>query len=37
MTALKPPFNANSLDGLYKKITKGEVEKIPSVILFFSF
>ena len=33
MVALKPPFIANSLDGLFKKITKGDVEKISCVFL----
>ena len=33
MVALKPPFIANSLDGLFKKITNGDVEKISCVFL----
>jgi hypothetical protein len=31
MAALKPPFTANSMESLFKKITKGEIPKIPLV------
>ncbi len=30
MVALKPPFRAENMQGLYKKVTKGSVPKIPS-------
>ena len=30
MAALKPPFRANDLPGLYKKIQKGSFDRIPS-------
>ena len=30
MLALKPPFRANDMDGLYKKVQKGIFEKIPT-------
>ena len=30
MAALKPPFRANDMKGLYKKIMKGVYEPIPS-------
>ena len=30
MLALKPPFRANDLEGLYKKVQKGIFEKIPA-------
>ena len=30
MTALAPPFTANDMKGLYKKVTKGIYSKIPS-------
>ena len=29
MCALKPPFTANSMDGLYKKVLKGVYQRIP--------
>jgi NIMA (never in mitosis gene a)-related kinase len=29
MTALKPPFTANDLSGLYKKVCAGVFERIP--------
>ena len=28
MCALKPPFRAEDMDGLYKKVTKGQYSKI---------
>ena len=30
MCALKPPFTANDMNGLYKKVTRGVYPKIPS-------
>ena len=30
MCALKPPFRANDMEGLYKKVQKGVFEKIPT-------
>jgi len=30
MAALKPPFRAENMDGLYKKITNGSFNKLPS-------
>ena len=30
MAALKPPFRANDMKGLYQKIMKGNYEPIPS-------
>lgn len=29
MMALKPPFQAEDMEGLYKKIIKGEYQKLP--------
>lgn len=29
MTTLKPPFRAEDMDGLYKKVIKGSYSKIP--------
>ncbi|KAL4489955.1 hypothetical protein ABPG72_010854 [Tetrahymena utriculariae] len=29
MCALKPPFRANDMEGLYKKVQKGDFERIP--------
>jgi NIMA (never in mitosis gene a)-related kinase len=29
MTTLKPPFRAEDMDGLYKKVVKGSYSKIP--------
>jgi hypothetical protein len=29
MAALKPPFTANDLQGLYKKVCAGVFERIP--------
>jgi NIMA (never in mitosis gene a)-related kinase len=31
MTCLKPPFRADDMEGLYKKIIKGNYPKIPSL------
>lgn len=31
MAALKPPFNANDLQGLYKKVCAGIFERIPPI------
>ena len=30
MTTLKPPFRANDMNGLYKRVLKGTYPKIPS-------
>lgn len=30
MTTLKPPFRADDMEGLYKKVMKGSYPKIPS-------
>lgn len=30
MCSLKPPFTANDMNGLYKKVTRGVYPKIPS-------
>ncbi len=30
MTTLKPPFRAEDMEGLYKKVTRGYYPKIPS-------
>lgn len=30
MTTLKPPFRANDMNGLYKRVLKGSYPKIPS-------
>ncbi len=30
MTTLKPPFRAEDMEGLYKKVIKGHYPKIPS-------
>ncbi len=30
MTTLKPPFRANDMNGLYKRVLKGQYPKIPS-------
>ena len=30
MAALKPPFRAEDMDGLYKKVVKGNFQKLPS-------
>ena len=30
MTTLKPPFRAEDMEGLYKKVTRGFYPKIPS-------
>jgi len=30
MTALKPPFRAEDMEGLYKKVIRGFYPKIPS-------
>ena len=30
MAALKPPFRANDMDGLYQRVQKGFYERIPS-------
>lgn len=29
MATLKPPFRAEDMDGLYKKVVKGSFQKIP--------
>lgn len=29
MATLKPPFRAEDMDGLYKKVVKGSYQKIP--------
>jgi NIMA (never in mitosis gene a)-related kinase 1/4/5 len=31
MAALKPPFRANDMKGLYNKIMKGTYERIPTM------
>jgi NIMA (never in mitosis gene a)-related kinase len=31
MTALKAPFQARDMDELFKKVTKGSYQKVPSV------
>ena len=31
MCALKPPFTANSMEGLFKKVQRGIYPKIPAV------
>jgi NIMA (never in mitosis gene a)-related kinase len=31
MTTLKPPFRANDMNGLYKRVLKGVYPKIPAV------
>lgn len=31
LCALKPPFTANSMEGLFKKVQKGIYPKIPAV------
>jgi len=31
MAALRPPFTANDLQGLYKKVCAGVFERIPSI------
>ena len=31
MITLKPPFRANDMEGLYKKVTKGQYSKIPDI------
>lgn len=30
MTTLKPPFRANDMNGLYKRVLKGVYPKIPT-------
>ncbi len=30
MATLKPPFRAESMEGLFKKVTKGTYDKLPS-------
>ena len=30
MAALKPPFRASNMDGLYKRVQKGVFERIPA-------
>ena len=30
MTTLKPPFSADDMEGLYKKVIRGLYPKIPS-------
>lgn len=30
MCALKPPFRASDMEGLYKKVQKGSFEKLPN-------
>ena len=31
MITLRPPFRANNMEGLYKKVTKGQYSKIPDI------
>lgn len=31
MAALKPPFRADDMEGLYKKVIRGIYPKIPSI------
>ncbi len=31
MASLKPPFRANDMEGLYKKIMKGNYDPLPSI------
>lgn len=30
MVTLKPPFRANDMNGIYKKVLKGQYPKVPS-------
>jgi NIMA (never in mitosis gene a)-related kinase len=30
MCALKPPFRANDMEGLFKKVQKGQFDRIPA-------
>jgi NIMA (never in mitosis gene a)-related kinase len=29
MIALKPPFQANDMNGLYKRVVRGQIPKLP--------
>jgi len=31
ITALKPPFRAKDMEGLYKKVLQGEFDRIPNI------
>lgn len=31
MCTLKPPFRAEDMEGLYKKVIRGHISKIPSI------